>query len=81
MTQLVLLYTAPALLLWMLLTTRRYPGERLLASARRPAPAVYGRVAGLVARLLRPTLAARRRSGVVVAWHLAGRAPPQLVAP
>jgi hypothetical protein len=75
------LYVAPALLLLALLSAGRYPGERVLERARRAAaPAV---VAAPV-RDERPPRAARHRmprGSVLVAWRLAGRAPPAFAAP
>ena len=74
--ELALLYLAPALILWALLTGDRYPGERILERVRRAASPVVARAPAPAAR---PPRAPRRtvpRGGVLVAWSLAGRAPP-----
>ena len=75
------LYLAPALVLWALLSARLYPGERMLERARRAGtPAPGGRPARC-ARRPRPARRAMPRGGVLVAWRLAGRAPPAPAAP
>lgn len=77
----VALYLAPALVLVALLSARLYPGERVLERLRRPAPAPF--VAAPLRGGHRPR-AARRivpRGSVLVAWSLAGRAPPAIAAP
>ena len=70
------LYVLPALLLAITLLARRYPGERLLASLhiRRTRPRVdVRRVASAVAL-------ASPHGGRLIAFALAGRAPPALRA-
>jgi hypothetical protein len=73
-----LLYLAPLLVLVALLLVRRYPGERQilwLAARRRP------RMRPLARRLAprrRPLTLARVAGGAVIAFELAGRAPPSL---
>jgi hypothetical protein len=75
------LYLAPALLLVALLSARLYPGERVLERLRRAAPAAV--VAAPLRGGRRPRAARRMlpRGSVLVAWSLAGRAPPALAAP
>lgn len=73
-----LLYLAPLLVLLALLLGRRYPGERQilrLAARRRP------RLRPLPRRLVprrRPLALTRVAGGAVIAFELAGRAPPTL---
>jgi hypothetical protein len=75
--ELALLYLAPALILWALLTGDRYPGERILERVRRAAsPVAAAPAPAPAARPARPPRRRMPRGGVLVAWSLAGRAPP-----
>lgn len=74
--ELALLYLAPALVLWALLTRHCYPGERILARVRRAAAPAVAAAPAPAARPPRPARRTKPRGGVLVAWSLAGRAPP-----
>jgi hypothetical protein len=79
--QLAVLYLAPALVLWGLLTANRYPGERILERVRRSGSREVLEHAVPAARRPRPARRTMPRGGVLVASSLAGRAPPALAAP
>jgi hypothetical protein len=79
--QLAVLYLAPALMLWALLTGDRYPGERILERVRRSPARDLMEDAVPPARRPRPVRRTMPRGGVLVASSLAGRAPPALAAP
>jgi hypothetical protein len=74
--ELALLYLAPALVLWAFLTRDRYPGERILERVRRVASPAVAAAHAPAPRPPRPPRRTTPRGSVLVAWRLAGRAPP-----
>ena len=75
MTGVVLLQLAPALIVVVALLLFRYPGERLIARARRCFAARGAMRAGaIVARSQRPRQIAR--GGTLLAHRISGRGPP-----
>jgi hypothetical protein len=74
--ELALLYLAPALVLWALLTRNCYPGERILERVQRAAAPPVAASPSPAARPPRPARRTTPRGSVLVAWSLAGRAPP-----
>jgi hypothetical protein len=70
-----LLYLAPALLLLLVLSLGRYPGERMLIRAARALRRGPGS-ANSEPRVRRIALLAFPRGGKLLAMSLAGRAPP-----
>lgn len=77
MTAQVLLALAPLALLLAALVCGRYPGERRLDRVRRLCAAARRLLDGHpTLRAVRAPRSIRREGGELLAWRLAGRAPP-----
>jgi hypothetical protein len=71
-----LLFLLPALLLGLVLLTRRYPGERLLVAARAVQRTRWPRAQSQSRMRARPAAATIARGGQLLARSLAVRPPP-----